>query len=320
MANSNLHAAKRAKNDEFYTQLSDVEKEMKHYKPFFKGKKVLCNCNDDLQSAFFRYFSMNFEHLGLAKLTCVAYCDGWHGTKYVFEGDTNGNRMVDDEEINISQLEGDGSFSSPESIELLKEADVVVTNPPFSQFRDFMALMFQYEKKFLVIGNTNAVTYKEIFPHIKENKLWLGCSSFNCGMYFIVSGDYEYADTYKFEREINGHKVMRVSSICWFTNLEHNKRNLPLDLYKKYTPEEYPKYDNYDAIEVSKVCDIPADYDGVMGVPITFLDKYCPSQFQIVGIMTGSKGTCFFNGNDGKLKFSVDGKSVYERILIRTLK
>lgn len=300
MANSNLHAAKRAKNDEFYTQLSDVEKEMKHYKPFFKGKKVLCNCNDDRWSAFFKYFSMNFEHLGLAKLTCVSYCEGGHGTKYVFEGDTNGNRMVDDEEINISQLEGDGSFSSPESIELLKEADVVVTNPPFSKFREFMELMFQYEKKFLVIGNKNAITYKEIFPHIKENKLWIGYT--NPGEFIQPNSD----------------DVKTLSGLTkWFTNLEHDKRNLPLDLYKKYTPEEYPKYDNYDAIEVSKTCDIPADYDGVMGVPISFLDKYCPSQFQIVGIMTGSKGTCFFNGNDGKLKFSVDGKSVYARILIR---
>lgn len=315
--NSNLHSAKRAKNDEFYTQLSDIEKEMKHYKDFFKGKVVYCNCDDARESNFFKYFSLNFEFLGLKKLITTGYKENGKGVVLIYEGDKNGNRIVEDSEIIVRELEGNGDFRSEECIEFLKECDVVVTNPPFSLFREYVAQLMEYEKKFLIIGNTNGITYKEIFPFIKANQLWLGCSSFNSGMYFKVPNDYEYADTYKFDRERDGNKVMRVSSICWYTNIEHNRRNTELDLFKKYNENDYPKYDNYDAIEVSRVENIPMDYNGVMGVPITFLDKYCPTQFEIVGLMSGAKGENLTNGTDGRAKFYVNGKGVYARILIK---
>ena len=282
MANNNLTNAKKAKNDEFYTQLTDIEKEMRHYKSFFKDKIVYCNCDDARESNFFKYFSLNFEHLGLKKLITTGYKADGKGVVLIYEGDKNGNRTVDENEITVTELKGNGDFRSEECIEFLMEADVVVTNPPFSLFREYVAQLMEYGKKFLIIGNTQAITYKEIFPYIKNNELWLGCSSFNSGMFFRVPNNYEYADTYKFDRERNGEKVMRVSSICWFTNIPHNKRNYDLDLYRKYNETDYPMYDNYDAIEVSKVADIPMDYDGVMGVPITFLDKYCPSQFEIL--------------------------------------
>ena len=299
--NENLHKAKTAKNDEFYTQLSDIEKEMVHYKDHFKGKTVYCNCDDARESNFFKYFSKNFEFLGLKKLITTGYKADGHGVALIYEGDKNGNRNPDTEEITIKPLQGNGDFRSEECIEFLKEADIVVTNPPFSLFKEYIAQLMDFNKKFIIIGNGNAVTYKEIFPLIKENKLWLGASSFNCGMYFQVPDNYEYAKTYKFDRERNGVKVMRVSSICWFTNLEHNKRHPPLDLYKHYSNECYPHYDNYDAIEVGKVCEIPMDYDGVIGVPITFLDKYNSNQFEIVG----------------SLNPVLDGKHLYKRILIK---
>ena len=320
--NNNLHSAKKAKNDEFYTRIDDMEKELKHYKDFFKGKKVLCNCNDGKingeWSAFAQYFSMNFEHLGLEKLTCVSYNEDGHGMKYVYCGDKNGNYIADDFEWEVSELNGHGDFSDEEGQQMMQESDVVVTNPPFSLFRDFMAQLVKYDKKFLVVGNMNAITFKEIFPLIKENKLWVGISTFNNGMYFAIPNDYEYKDTYKFKREIDGKKVMRVASICWFTNIEHSKRNLPLDLYKKYNPKDYPKYDNYDAINVDKTSDIPMDYDGVMGVPITFLDKYCPTQFEIVG-MAEDNG----KGQSGKANWDglnphcvINGENKYKRIFI----
>ena len=315
--NNNLHNAKKAKCDEFYTQLTDIEKEMRHYKAFFNGKVVYCNCDDARESNFFKYFSLNFEHLGLKKLISTGYKENGKGVVLIYEGDKNGNRKVDNEEIIVNELKGNGDFRSEECIEFLKEADVVVTNPPFSLFREYVAQLMEYGKNFLIIGNTQAITYKEIFPYIKNNELWLGCSSFNSGMFFRVPDNYIYADTYKFDRERNGEKVMRVSSICWFTNIPHNKRNEELDLYRRYSNEYYPKYDNYDAIEVSKVSDIPIGYEGIMGVPITFLDKYCPSQFEIVGIMTGAKGNVFTNGNDSRAKFYLNNKGVYARILIK---
>ena len=302
MAHANLSNAKKAKNDEFYTQLSDIENELKHYKSHFAGKVVYCNCDDARKSNFFRFFQKKFNDYGLKKLITTSYNENGHGSVLVYEGDTNGNGKLDDNEVKVSELKGNGDFRSEECIEYLKESDIVVTNPPFSLFRDYIATLVQYDKKFLIIGNPNAITYKEVFPLIKENKLWLGWSSFNKGMYFYVPEDYKYADTYKFEKEINGRKVMRVSSICWFTNLDHYRRHEDLILYKKYTPEEYPKYDNHDAIEVSKVCEIPKDYDGIMGVPITFLDKYNPSQFEIVG--------CTNNP-------IIKGKSIYKRLLIK---
>ena len=319
MANTNLRNAKKAKNDEFYTQLTDIEKEIRHYKTFFKDKVVYCNCDDARESNFFKYFTLNFEHLGLKKLITTGYKENGKGVVLIYEGDKNGNHIVDNEEITVTELQGNGDFRSPECIEFLKEADVVVTNPPFSLFREYVAQLMEYNKKFLIIGNTQAITYKEIFPYIKNNELWLGCSSFNTGMYFKVPDSYEYADTYKFDRERNGEKVMRVSSICWYTNIDNKKRNTELDLYRKYDADTYPKYDNYDAIEVSKVTDIPIDYQGVMGVPITFLDKYCPSQFEIVDI-----NPHFYSiielGLPKPKQLKISGrKDPYARILIRRL-
>ena len=310
--NNNLHTAKATKNDEFYTQLEDIENELKYYKDYFKGKVVYCNCDGFLneeKSNFFVYFSLNYEFLGLKGLICTKYNPNGKGRKYEYYGDLNGNNYPDEEEIFTSDLEGDGDFRSEECIEILKKCDIVCTNPPFSLFRQYVAQLFEYNKDFLIIGNVNAISYKEVFPLIKENKMWLGVSSFNKGMYFGVPDDYTYADTYKFDRERNGKKVMRVSSICWFTNLDHKKRHEELVLYKKYNEEEYPKYDNYDAIEVSKVTDIPMDYEGIMGVPITFLDKYCPTQFQIIK---------FRKGDDNK-DLSVNGKCPYFRILIKRI-
>lgn len=315
--NSNLHSAKTAKNDEFYTQLTDIEKEMMYYKDFFKGKVVLCNCNDMVHTNFAKYFSLNFEHLGLKKLICTAYkIDGVHGKVCIYEGDKNGNLIPDIEEWEQHLLNGDGSFDSEECIEFLKECDVVVTNPAFSLFRRFVKTLFDYDKKFLIIGNMNAITYKEIFPYIKNNQLWLGVSLNATKCSFLVSNEYDGTNTFI---DYDGKKKAKVNNAVWFTNIDNKKRNTPLDLYKKYTSEEYPQYDNYNAIEVSKVCDIPMDYDGVMGVPITFLDKYCPTQFEIIGIMSGAKGEPFTNGNDNRAKFYVNNKGVYARILIKRI-
>ena len=298
--NSNLHAAKAAKNDEFYTLLTDIEKEMSYYKDFFKGKVVYCNCDDARESNFFKYFSKNFEFLGLKKLITTGYKAEGKGVVLVYEGDKNGNRKVEDNEIVVRQLEGSGDFRSEECIEFLKEADVVVTNPPFSLFREYVRRLMDYGKKFLVIGSMNAITYKEIFPYIKNNELWLGNQNV------------------KEFRSPNG-EIKKFGNILWYTNIQHKKRNTPLDLYKRYS-NEYPKYDNYDAIEVGKVSDIPMDYDGVMGVPITFLDKYNPEQFEIVGC-TESEGKGFSNGlwdeKSGVAQPLVSQKRVYKRIFIK---
>jgi len=293
--NSNLHNAKTAKNDEFYTQLSDIEKELNNYKDFFNGKIVYCNCDDPRESNFFKFFSLNFERLGLKKLITTGYKKDGHGVVFVYEGDKNGNRMVDDDEVVVTELKGNGSYDSEECIEFLKECDVVVTNPPFSLFRDYVKQLMDYNKKFLIIGSQNAITYKEIFPYIKNNQLWLGM---NWVKEFIQPNK----------------EIKKFGNICWFTNVENKKRNKPLDLYRKYNPTDYPKYDNYDAIEVSKVTDIPEDYNRVMGVPITFLDKYCPTQFQIVGIDRYVED----NPNYGH-RFNINGKECYARILIRKL-
>ena len=301
--------AKQNKKDEFYTQLSDIENELKNYKSHFKGKTVFCNCDDPEWSNFTLYFAQNFEHLELKRLISTGYDQD--GTAIVLDlsEDLNGDGKIDHKDLfdAARMLYSDGDFRSEESIELLKQADIVVTNPPFSLFREYISQLMEYNKKFLIIGNMNAVGCKEIFPLVKENKIWLGVTGFNKGMYFRVPDDFEYSPSYKFEKEINGEKVGRVSGISWFTNMEHHRRNEDVLLYKKYTIEEYPKYDNFDAIEVGIYTDIPCDYDGVMGVPITFVDKYNPSQFQIVG---------FRKGDDGK-DLSVDGKSKYLRILIK---
>ena len=312
--NNNLTEAKRAKNDEFYTQLSDIENELKHDKNHFAGKVVYCNCDDARESNFFRFFQKKFNDYGLKKLITTSYNENGHGSVLVYEGDTNGNGKLDDTEIKVSELKGNGDFRSEECIELLKESDIVVTNPPFSLFREFIATLVQYGKKFLVIGNNNAITYKEIFPLIKENKLWLGFSD-NKTMEFVMPDSYEkynYIDK-------KGRKIGKVPAISWFTNLEHSKRNDEIILYKKYTPEEFPKYDNYDAIEVSRVCEIPKDYNGVMGVPITFLGKYNPSQFEIVGLTSSSK-ECTYGlllSENQSTRAKINSKYIYARLLIK---
>lgn len=321
--NNNLHTAKKARNDEFYTMLTDIEKEMRYYKDFFKGKVVYCNCDDARESNFFKYFSLNFEFLGLKKLISTGYKADGKGVVLVYEGDKNGNRRVDNEEIIVNELNGDGDFRSEECIEYLKQADVVVTNPPFSLFRQYVKQLMDYGKKFIIIGNQNAITYKEIFPYIKNNQLWLGMSMNGSNRWFVAPDSYEVKENaagYKLDEK--GRKMFFVNGVTWFTNIENKRRNEKLDLYKRYSFEDYPKYDNYDAIEVSRVDEIPMDYDGVMGVPITFLYKYNPTQFEI--IWTSDRGGDGHLENIKNPKWSglwdscfVSNKKVYKRILIK---
>ncbi len=348
MANKSLHRAKNAKEDEFYTQIDDIAAELHHYSQHFKGKIIFCNCDDPYESNFFKYFALNFNQLQLKKLIATCYVgspvadtqlslqifepDGSsHSTvetvktrvphKIVITEvtDANGDGAVDLADVEyliknnkniLTTLKGSGDFRSDECIELLKEADIVVTNPPFSLFREYISQLMQYGKKFLVIGSQNAITYKEIFPLIKTNKLWLG---FKAGdMAFAVPDYYEERQT-RFWIDADGQKWRSMGNICWYTNLDHSKRHEELDLYKIFNQDEYPHYDNYDAIEVSKVADIPLDYEGVMGVPITFLDKYNPEQFEILGLdrYTVPK-ECLVGG-----RVAINGKPTYARILIR---
>ena len=287
-SNNNLHKAKDSKKDEFYTQLSDIENELKHYKTHFKDKIVYCNCDDPRVSNFFQYFSYNFEALGLKKLITTCYKnqdaelfsqnESEQAIYLEYEGDKNGNHIPDISEIGIKTLSGDGDFRSAECIELLKQADIVVTNPPFSLFREYVAQLIKYEKKFIIVGHQNAITYKEIFKLLKDNIIWLG-NGFKGGAAHFINQHYEdYAAA-------GDHKegMIRVSGVQWFTNLDINKRHEDLLLFKEYTPEEYPTYDNYDAINVDVTKHIPKDYKGAMGVPITFMDKYNPEQFEILG-------------------------------------
>ncbi len=293
--NKNLHAAKSAKKDEFYTQLSDIEKELKHYPKHFKGKVVLCNCDDPWVSNFFHYFSHNFEQLGLKKLITTCYKnqnpDLFSENKsekaiYLeYFGDKDGDKVPSPNEIGIKPLKGDGDFRSQECIELLKQADIVVTNPPFSLFREYVAQLIDYDKKFIIVGHQNAIKYKEIFPLIRDNKIWLGYG-FKGGAAHFINEHYEDYATAS-DRKVG---MIRVSGVHWFTNLEISKRHEDLILYKKYTPEEYPKFENYDAINVNITKDIPIDYDGMMGVPITFMDKYNPDQFEIIGVGIANLG------------------------------
>lgn len=345
--NSNLHAANRAKKDEFYTQLSDIANELKHYSQHFAGKTVFCNCDDPYESNFFKYFALNFNSLGLKKLICTCY-DGSPvaGTQLCLHEsdapqdiqqktrvphkivitevpDVNGDGATDlvDVELLIKNnknilttLNGNGDFRSEECIELLKQADIVVTNPPFSLFREYVAQLVEYNKKFLIVGHQNAITYKECFKLIKENKMWLGIG--------FKGGAAHFTSIYKDTATASDHRegMIRVSGVNWFTNLDHNKRHEFLDLYKAYSPEEYPKYENYNAIEISKTANIPFDYDGYMGVPITFMDKYNPNQFELIWTTD--------RGGDGMLEEIklphtrydapvINGIGIYKRILIR---
>ena len=294
--NSPLTQAKKNKKDDFYTQLSDIEKELKHYRKHFKGKVVYCNCDDPRVSNFFHYFSYNFEKLGLKKLITICYKNqnanlfsdhtAEKAIYLVYEGDKNNNRVPDPEEIGIAHLKGDGDFRSQESIELLKQSDIVVTNPPFSLFREYVAQLIEYDKKFLIIGHQNATKYTDIFPLIKSNKLWLGVN--NGGTkWFQVNDDYDIK-TESRKKVVDGLKYFSMGNVNWFTNLDVSRRHEDLILYKTFNEEEYPKYDNYDAINVDKVADIPVDYNGHIGVPITFLNKYNPEQFEIVGLGQGN--------------------------------
>jgi hypothetical protein len=332
--NRNLHKAKRSKKDEFYTQLSDIERELKHYKKHFKGKVVYCNCDDPRVSNFFHYFSYNFEKFGLKKLITTCYKnqqmdlfsrnDSEQAIYLEYRGDKDGNNVPDPEEIGIKHLEGDGDFRSEESIELLKQADIVVTNPPFSLFREYVAQIIEYDKKFVIIGSQNAVTYKELFKLIEGNKIWQGHN--NGDMAFKVPDYYEPRETRYWEDD-KGQKWRSLGNACWFTNLDIFKRHENLILYKTYSPEDYPAYVNYEAIEVSKTEYIPIDYEGAMGVPITFLGKYNPDQFDILGSsrtlgkpmsQIAEKGTY----TQGGPRFYLDNgngtyRRKYDRIVIR---
>lgn len=346
-SNSLLNKANKAKKDEFYTQLTDIEKELRHYKAFFKNKVVFCNCDDPYESNFFKHFAMCFNSYELKKLIATCYatspvmytllplfgdevpvCDAVSEKKpYKIEitevKDLNGDGAVDladveyllkNDKNTLTLLEGDGDFRSEECIELLKEADVVVTNPPFSLFREYVAQLMEYEKKFLIIGNQNAITYKEIFPLLKDNKMWLGYGfAGNVGFFESPYEDIAVSSQHK-------DGLIRVSGVMWYTNLDVSNRHENMILYKTYNPEEYPKYDNYDAINVDKAAEIPCDYNGAMGVPITFMQKYNPDQFEIIGC-TESEGKGFSNGlwdEDSKVAQPlVSGERKYKRIFIK---
>lgn len=336
--NNSLNAAIKAKQDEFYTQLDDIANELKYYKQHFKGKVVLCNCDDPYESNFFKYFALNFNALGLKKLIATCYngspiagdelpllfeIEETEPKKIAYKveitevQDYNNDGAVNLADVQyliqndknvLSLLKGNGDFRSQECIELLKEADIVVTNPPFSLFREFVAQLISYDKKFLVIGNQNAIHYKDIFTLIKDNKIWLGYKfgdmSFKVPEYFEPKATRYWVDE-------NGQKWRSLGNVCWFTNLNIQKRQEEMILYKQFSSDEYPMYDNYEAINVDKTSEIPSDYTGIMGVPITFIDKYNPDQFEIIGTSTISmpKGAPYING-----------KRIYERVLIRNKK
>ncbi len=300
ITNTNLTSARAAKKDEFYTQLTDIENELKHYRTQFKDKTVYCNCDDPRSSNFFKYFSLNFEKLGLKKLITTCYKstdrdlfsqnDSEQAIHLEYTGIKDADGQVPDpDDIGITFLTGDGDFRSDESIALLKEADIVVTNPPFSLFREYVAQLVKYDKKFLIIGHQGAVGYKEIFPLVKDNKIWLGYGFSNGNAFFGVPDSYKDSFVDGVFNEETG--LVKFRNVGWFTNLEHSKRQEELILYKTYNPNDYPTYDNFDAINVDKVADIPVDYDGLMGVPITFIAKHNPAQFEIVDITTSANGS-----------------------------
>ncbi len=368
MANELLDKAKKNKKDEFYTQLADIEAELRHYKDHFKGKVVFCNCDDPYESNFFKYFALNFNFLGLKKLIATGYAGSpvayqqlvLFDVKCIKESNRNSRRpykieitevkddnadgafdlsdvehLIKNGKNTLSLLEGDGDFRSAESIELLKQADIVVTNPPFSLFREYVAQLMEYEKKFIIIGSKNAITYKEIFKFIKENKIWLGNGFSNGNAYFKIPAEYVRDWASGVYSPDTG--LVKFRNVGWFTNLDFQKRHEKLELFKRFTPEEYPRYDNYDAIEVSKTAEIPYNYDGVMGVPITFLDKYNPDQFEILGMcenldLYGLK-TRIYSGQECRDRYFelfgkkgvydlnaagvVNGRKVYQRLLIK---
>ena len=347
-ANNNLHSAKVNKNDEFYTQYQDIEKEMNSYLEYnpkaFRNKVILLPCDDPEWSNFTKYFAQNFQRFGLKKLISTSYAanskmyqsnyqpslfetqdpkfdqvkTNINGKIFTLSADTDNNGKIDYSDIEWNYLQGSGDFRSLEIQQLRDEADIIITNPPFSLFREFLSWIVEGNKQFVVIGNMNSITYKEVFPLIKDNKMWLGSTNFNEGMYFYVPENFVYSDTYKFAKEQDGQRINRVPGVCWFTNIDHGRRHQPMPLMnmmdnqkfnKKVQKSEvcYQKYDNYDAIEVSFTDAIPSDYDGIMGVPITFLDKYSPDQFEIIKFRKG----------DDERDLSVGGNCPYFRILIK---
>jgi len=348
--NKNLHAAQKAKNDEFYTQLNDIAAEMRHYKEQFRGKVILCNCDDPYESNFFKYFALNFNFFGLKKLIATCYIDSpiantqlsLFDDEPIDEKTTKSPHKIiitevddynEDGAVNLldveyllknnkntlTRLQGNGDFRSAECVELLKQADIVVTNPPFSLFREFVAQLVEHNKQFLIIGNTNALTYKEIFKLFKENRIATGYTNFNVGMFFLVP---ENNDEYT--KIIDGKKYARVSTSCWFTNLDVAKHHENLMLVCKYSPEKYPKYDNYDAINVNTYLDIPCDYLGEMGVPVTFLDKYNPEQFEILGMSASAGYNKEIVGLEKNPNFKdarplINGKNTYARVFIKRI-
>lgn len=368
MGNATLEGAKKSKSDEFYTQISDIEAEMRHYKEHFKDKVIFCNCDDPFESNFFKYFAMNFNFLGLKKLIATCYTgspvageqlslldiesvkeintEAKHPYKIEITEvhDENADGAIDLSDVEflikhknntLTLLNGDGDFRSPECINYLQEADIVVTNPPFSLFREYVAQLTDISKKFIIVGSKNAITYKEIFKLIKENKIWLGNGFPNGNAFFRIPDENSREWANGVYNPDTG--LVKFRNVGWFTNLDFKERHENLTLYKQYTPEEYPRYDNYDAIEVSKTADIPYDFDGVMGVPITFLDKYNPDQFEIMGMcenmdLYGLK-TKLYSGQECRDRYYeifgkkgaydlnaagvVNGRKVYQRLLIK---
>ncbi|MBF2760610.1 MAG: modification methylase [Ectothiorhodospiraceae bacterium AqS1] len=311
-ANRNLNSARLSKQDEFYTRLSDIEQEMQHYREYFKGRVVYCNCDDPRASNFFHFFSHQFERFGLKKLIASCYQnlspdifslhESPRAVYLEYEGDKDNNRVPNADEIEVKEFKDDGDFRNDESIELLKKSDIVVTNPPFSLFREYVAQLLKYKKKFIIIGNFNAVTYRETQKNIKENEIWLGVS--RRGMTF---------DTPYGEKSVNA---------CWYTNLPHQKRNQEIVLHRRFSRKEYPEFDNIKAIHVERVSEIPCDYDEVMGVPITFLEKYNPNQFEILGlcldVFRGNLPQCENPHWKGSMTVPlVSGKKTYRRLLIK---
>lgn len=356
--NQNLNSAKTARKDEFYTQLTDIEKELRYYKKHFKGKTVLCNCDDPYESNFFRYFVMNFNYLGLKKLIATCYTGSpIAGRQLSFfdaeEGepnrpykavvttvhDTTGDGGIDmfdvaelfrNGENELTELDGDGDFRSEECLALLDEADIVVTNPPFSLFREYVGTLMDHEKHFIIIGNVNAVKYKEVFPLFMQNKLWLGASIHSGDRKFYVPDDYPLEAAGCGVDEETGRKYIRVKGVRWFTNLDIRQRHEELILVKRYNPEINPKFDNYNAIEVSKTADIPCDYSGIMGVPLTFFDKYSPDQFEVIWQASGNTRASAPKEILAKLGYIqskedrggcclINGKRCYDRVFIRNL-
>lgn len=319
--NTNLRKANKAKNDEFYTQLSDIEKELWHYKNHFKGKVIFCNCDDPEESNFFRYFSLNFEHLQLKKLISTHYQDKKPSYKLEITRwlDLNNDWKIDFKDTMKIPLKENWDFRSPESIELLKEADIVITNPPFSLFREYVAQLFEYNKKFVIIGNLNALSYKEIFKLIKENKIW-AWYWFNLSLVFKSIYENNLESNIKFceQKWYFWKNYIKTPAINWFTNLDTKKRHEDMILYKKYDEKEYPKFDNYDAINVDKVKDIPLDYKWQMGVPITFLGKYNPEQFEIIDWLN-IYSILDWPTEETRWKYlsQVNWKTIYIRIIIK---